>query len=221
MIRSWPGTVVRYRDYCTVVRCRDYWFIMRCVEIICVVIFICRGSALYIAPAGRLLGAYDIGVATPRAVVHASDKTSGDARSWYMISGDAKSWSKAAEAVERRNEMLKRPNFGLCFTFVNKLSKKRSVSVFGVSAESMQCSYDSRGNNVPIILLLIQERLYAQGGLKFGHDLIRENPLVGLQKSLQSAVHILLLQKLNGSRLLQTAVFKGCMCMPAAVFRGV
>ncbi|GKA77845.1 putative reverse transcriptase domain-containing protein [Tanacetum coccineum] len=33
------------------------------------------------APAGRLLGAYDLGVATPRAVVHADDKTSGDARS--------------------------------------------------------------------------------------------------------------------------------------------
>ncbi|GJS26101.1 hypothetical protein Tco_0486721 [Tanacetum coccineum] len=44
------------------------------------------------APAGRLLGAYDLGVATPRALVHADDKTSGDARSWYMISGDAKSW---------------------------------------------------------------------------------------------------------------------------------
>ncbi|GKC77048.1 protein LAZ1, partial [Tanacetum coccineum] len=44
------------------------------------------------APAGRLLGAYDLEVATPRAVVHAGDKTSGDARSWYMISRDAKSW---------------------------------------------------------------------------------------------------------------------------------
>ncbi|GJY55883.1 hypothetical protein Tco_0454998 [Tanacetum coccineum] len=32
------------------------------------------------------------GVATLRAVVHAGDKTSGDARSWYMISGDTKSW---------------------------------------------------------------------------------------------------------------------------------
>ncbi|GKB20701.1 reverse transcriptase domain-containing protein, partial [Tanacetum coccineum] len=31
------------------------------------------------APAGRLLGAYNLGVATPRAVVHADDKTSGDA----------------------------------------------------------------------------------------------------------------------------------------------
>ncbi|GJZ99059.1 hypothetical protein Tco_0671610 [Tanacetum coccineum] len=44
------------------------------------------------APAGSLLGAYDLGVATPRALVHTGDKTSGDARSWYMISGDAKSW---------------------------------------------------------------------------------------------------------------------------------
>ncbi|GJT12529.1 putative reverse transcriptase domain-containing protein [Tanacetum coccineum] len=34
------------------------------------------------APVGRLLGAYDLGVATPRAVVHVGDKTSGDARSW-------------------------------------------------------------------------------------------------------------------------------------------
>jgi hypothetical protein len=30
----------------------------------------------------------------------------------------------------------------------------------------MQCGYDSRGNSVPKILLLMQERLYAQGGLK-------------------------------------------------------
>ncbi|GJW73146.1 hypothetical protein Tco_0132516 [Tanacetum coccineum] len=29
---------------------------------------------------GRLLGAYNLGVATPRALVHAGDKTSGDAR---------------------------------------------------------------------------------------------------------------------------------------------
>ncbi|GJX48551.1 hypothetical protein Tco_0273741 [Tanacetum coccineum] len=43
------------------------------------------------APVGRLLGAYDLRVATLRELVHAGDKTSGDARSWYMISGDAKS----------------------------------------------------------------------------------------------------------------------------------
>ncbi|XP_058748328.1 rho GTPase-activating protein 2-like [Vicia villosa] len=41
-----------------------------------------------------------------------------------------------------------------------------SVSVFGVSAESMQCSYDSKGNSVPTILMLMQDHLYSQGGLK-------------------------------------------------------
>ncbi|GKB67231.1 hypothetical protein Tco_0928643 [Tanacetum coccineum] len=44
------------------------------------------------APAGRLLGAYDLGFATTRALVYAGLMTSGDARSWYMISRDAKSW---------------------------------------------------------------------------------------------------------------------------------
>ncbi|KAH0456440.1 hypothetical protein IEQ34_014347 [Dendrobium chrysotoxum] len=41
-----------------------------------------------------------------------------------------------------------------------------AVSVFGVSAESMQCSHDSRGNSVPTILLSMQRHLYSQGGLK-------------------------------------------------------
>ncbi|GKF30145.1 hypothetical protein Tco_0096487, partial [Tanacetum coccineum] len=41
------------------------------------------------APAGRLLGAYDLEIAIPRALVYGGDKTSADARSWYMISGDA------------------------------------------------------------------------------------------------------------------------------------
>ncbi|KAI3732433.1 hypothetical protein L1987_63638 [Smallanthus sonchifolius] len=50
-----------------------------------------------------------------------------------------------------------------------------SVSVFGVSAESMQCSYDSRGNSVPTILLLMQKRLYAQEGLK-AEGIFRINP---------------------------------------------
>ncbi|KAK9281591.1 hypothetical protein L1049_004494 [Liquidambar formosana] len=50
-----------------------------------------------------------------------------------------------------------------------------SVSVFGVSAQSMQCSYDSRGNSVPTILLLMQERLYSQGGLK-AEGIFRINP---------------------------------------------
>uniref|UniRef100_A0A7N0ZW48 Uncharacterized protein n=1 Tax=Kalanchoe fedtschenkoi TaxID=63787 RepID=A0A7N0ZW48_KALFE len=50
-----------------------------------------------------------------------------------------------------------------------------SVSVFGVSAESMQCSYDTKGNSVPTILLLMQERLYSNGGLK-AEGIFRINP---------------------------------------------
>ncbi|CAJ1956156.1 unnamed protein product [Sphenostylis stenocarpa] len=41
-----------------------------------------------------------------------------------------------------------------------------SASVFGVSTESMQLSYDTRGNSVPTILLLMQKHMYAQGGLQ-------------------------------------------------------
>lgn len=41
-----------------------------------------------------------------------------------------------------------------------------STTVFGVSTESMQLSYDARGNSVPTILLMMQRHLYAQGGLR-------------------------------------------------------
>ncbi|KAM7275344.1 hypothetical protein ACFE04_017210 [Oxalis oulophora] len=41
-----------------------------------------------------------------------------------------------------------------------------SATVFGVSTESMQLSYDIRGNSVPTILLLLQKRMYAQRGLQ-------------------------------------------------------
>ncbi|KAI3796478.1 hypothetical protein L1987_39149 [Smallanthus sonchifolius] len=41
-----------------------------------------------------------------------------------------------------------------------------SVRVFGVSVESMQCSYDERGNSVPTILLTMQKHLYSGGGLQ-------------------------------------------------------
>ncbi|CAL0308875.1 unnamed protein product [Lupinus luteus] len=41
-----------------------------------------------------------------------------------------------------------------------------SVKVFGVSANSMQCSYDERGNSVPTILVMMQKRLYSEEGLK-------------------------------------------------------
>nr|XP_043637997.1 rho GTPase-activating protein 5-like [Erigeron canadensis] len=41
-----------------------------------------------------------------------------------------------------------------------------SATVFGVSTESMQLAYDSRGNSIPVILILMQQRLYSQGGLE-------------------------------------------------------
>ncbi|XP_021647380.2 rho GTPase-activating protein 3 isoform X2 [Hevea brasiliensis] len=41
-----------------------------------------------------------------------------------------------------------------------------SANVFGVSAKSMQCTYDDKGNIVPTILLMMQKRLYVEGGLK-------------------------------------------------------
>ncbi|MCD7452643.1 hypothetical protein HAX54_017703 [Datura stramonium] len=41
-----------------------------------------------------------------------------------------------------------------------------SASVFGVSVQSMQCSYDNKGNSVPTILLELQSRLYTEGGLQ-------------------------------------------------------
>nr|CAD1824731.1 unnamed protein product [Ananas comosus var. bracteatus] len=48
---------------------------------------------------------------------------------------------------------------------VPRRAPSASANVFGVSTESMQCSYDSRGNSIPTILLLMQRRLYDQGGL--------------------------------------------------------
>ncbi|GJZ30176.1 LL-diaminopimelate aminotransferase, chloroplastic [Tanacetum coccineum] len=53
-----------------------------------VVVFACVILSLLL----EALGAYDLEVATPRALVYAALITSGDARSWYMISSDAKSW---------------------------------------------------------------------------------------------------------------------------------
>lgn len=49
---------------------------------------------------------------------------------------------------------------------VPRKAPSASATVFGVSTESMQLSYDSRGNCVPVILLLLQSRLYDQGGLQ-------------------------------------------------------
>ncbi|XP_028784780.1 rho GTPase-activating protein 5 [Neltuma alba] len=49
---------------------------------------------------------------------------------------------------------------------VPRRAPSASASVFGVSTESMQLSFDARGNSVPTILLLLQRQLYAQGGLQ-------------------------------------------------------
>ncbi|GJS84416.1 Rho GTPase-activating protein 5-like protein [Tanacetum coccineum] len=49
---------------------------------------------------------------------------------------------------------------------VPRKAPSASTTVFGVSTESMQVSYDSRGNSVPTILLLLQHHLYRQGGLQ-------------------------------------------------------
>uniref|UniRef100_A0A0A0KEE5 Rho-GAP domain-containing protein n=1 Tax=Cucumis sativus TaxID=3659 RepID=A0A0A0KEE5_CUCSA len=49
---------------------------------------------------------------------------------------------------------------------VPRRAPSASTTVFGVSTESMQLSYDSRGNSVPTILILMQHCLYAQGGLQ-------------------------------------------------------
>ncbi|XWS56009.1 hypothetical protein CRYUN_Cryun09bG0049700 [Craigia yunnanensis] len=49
---------------------------------------------------------------------------------------------------------------------VPRRAPSASANVFGVSTESMQLSFDSRGNSVPTIVLLMQRHLYAQGGLQ-------------------------------------------------------
>ncbi|XP_074289311.1 rho GTPase-activating protein 1-like [Silene latifolia] len=49
---------------------------------------------------------------------------------------------------------------------VPRRAPSASTSVFGVSTESMQLSFDARGNCVPTILILMQRRLYAQNGLQ-------------------------------------------------------
>ncbi|MCO5564503.1 hypothetical protein L7F22_018164 [Adiantum nelumboides] len=63
-----------------------------------------------------------------------------------------------------------------------------SASVFGVSAESMQCSYDKKGNSVPTILLLLQERLYDQGGLQ-AEGIFRINAENGQEETLRDQLN--------------------------------
>ncbi|KAG9153584.1 hypothetical protein Leryth_008514 [Lithospermum erythrorhizon] len=49
---------------------------------------------------------------------------------------------------------------------VPRRAPSASTTVFGVSTESMQLSFDHRGNSIPTILLLMQRRLYDDGGLQ-------------------------------------------------------
>ncbi|XP_047967452.1 rho GTPase-activating protein 5-like [Salvia hispanica] len=56
-----------------------------------------------------------------------------------------------------------------------------STRVFGVSTESMQLSFDGRGNCVPTILLMMQRRLYSQRGLE-SEGIFRINPENGQEE---------------------------------------
>ncbi|KAL9291037.1 Rho GTPase-activating protein 4 [Arabidopsis thaliana] len=49
---------------------------------------------------------------------------------------------------------------------VPRRAPSASATVFGVSTESMQLSYDTRGNIVPTILLMMQSHLYSRDGLR-------------------------------------------------------
>ncbi|GMH00380.1 hypothetical protein Nepgr_002219 [Nepenthes gracilis] len=63
-----------------------------------------------------------------------------------------------------------------------------SVSVFGVSPWSMQCSIDQRGNSIPTILLMMQKRLYAEGGLQ-AEGIFRINAENSHEESVRSQIN--------------------------------
>ncbi|KAL3839289.1 hypothetical protein ACJIZ3_023880 [Penstemon smallii] len=63
-----------------------------------------------------------------------------------------------------------------------------STRVFGVSTESMQLSFDSRGNCVPTILLMMQRRLYSLGGLQ-SEGVFRINPENGQEEYLREQLN--------------------------------
>ncbi|MFQ6633574.1 hypothetical protein Gotur_010542, partial [Gossypium turneri] len=52
----------------------------------------------------------------------------------------------------------------------------------------MQCSFDPNGNSVPTILLLMQERLYSQGGLK-AEGIFRINPENGQEEHVRNQLN--------------------------------
>ncbi|KAG8663453.1 hypothetical protein MANES_01G212600v8 [Manihot esculenta] len=52
----------------------------------------------------------------------------------------------------------------------------------------MQCTFDTKGNSVPTILLLMQERLYSQGGLK-AEGIFRINPENGQEEHVRDQLN--------------------------------
>nr|GFB12171.1 hypothetical protein [Tanacetum cinerariifolium] len=76
--------IMRYECSCLH---RDAWQGVISNDLLCLrKVALCKFSST-----GRPLGAYNLGVATPIALVYAGLMTSEDARSWYMISRDVKS----------------------------------------------------------------------------------------------------------------------------------
>ncbi|TQE13385.1 hypothetical protein C1H46_000952 [Malus baccata] len=75
-----------------------------------------------------------------------------------------------------------------CLAFVVRIASASCASVFGVSAKSMQCSYDNNGNSVPTILLMMQERLYSGGGLK-AEGIFRINAENGQEERLRDQLN--------------------------------
>lgn len=63
-----------------------------------------------------------------------------------------------------------------------------SASVFGVSPQSLQCTIDERGNSVPTILLMMQKRLYQEGGLQ-AEGIFRINPENSQEEGVRSQLN--------------------------------
>lgn len=71
---------------------------------------------------------------------------------------------------------------------VPRRAPSASTTVFGVSTNSMQLSFDTRGNSVPTILLLMQHRLYALGGLQ-AEGIFRINPDNGREEHVRDQLN--------------------------------
>ncbi|KVH90666.1 PAK-box/P21-Rho-binding [Cynara cardunculus var. scolymus] len=71
---------------------------------------------------------------------------------------------------------------------VPRRAPSASATVFGVSTASMQLSYDTRGNSIPTILILMQQRLYTQGGLQ-AEGIFRINAENGQEEHLRNQLN--------------------------------